>query len=225
MIKWHLTQEEERLARAVWPCTPGEQRKGPESLDEFFLWCRYVYQSVVKAMKSGDIEEYYRATQRVEKLEMLGLGFGAIDLREQIRQPLQDFLQRISPGSEPPLDKLLPVARAYVEWCHEQLQSVRSAGSAESVEPTNSKQVLPERCEQAFREYKLATQELEGHPKDRDVYDWLKRNYPKDHELPTFDTWARYLRKARRFHGDRKNNPVAGRGGRSLIRRDGRSAG
>ena len=40
----------------------------------------------------------------------------------------------------------------------------------------------------------------------------------KDYNLPSFETWGRYLRKARRLLGEQKNTPRAGRlRGRSIV--------
>ena len=37
------------------------------------------------------------------------------------------------------------------------------------------------------------------------------------YDLPSLDTWTRYLRTARKYLGERKNTPVAGRTGRSIV--------
>ncbi len=50
---------------------------------------------------------------------------------------------------------------------------------------------------------------------DRAAYRWLKEH--EEERLPPYETWVRYVREARRTLGTRKNNPRAGRGGRSII--------
>jgi hypothetical protein len=54
---------------------------------------------------------------------------------------------------------------------------------------------------------------------DREAYDWLEEYLEKD-ELPTFETWSRYLRQARNRLGQLKNRPRRGRTGRSVARGD-----
>jgi hypothetical protein len=52
---------------------------------------------------------------------------------------------------------------------------------------------------------------------DREVYEWIAAHLENCEKLPSFGTWTRYLREARATHGARKNNPRAGRSGRSTV--------
>ena len=70
-------------------------------------------------------------------------------------------------------------------------------------------------CEHmAYLMYGLACRELSDGvrlPKDREAYRWLKEHdalvSKHRYELPDFETWARYVRAARKRHGDQKNTP------------------
>lgn len=48
-------------------------------------------------------------------------------------------------------------------------------------------------------------------PTDREVWEWLLIHRRKGEDLPNFETWQRYIREARKFHGCQKNTPRAGR--------------
>lgn len=54
-------------------------------------------------------------------------------------------------------------------------------------------------------------------PTDKAVFEWLLVHVSRIEEMPKFDTWRRYLRQARKYHGCQKNTPRAGRPmGRSI---------
>ncbi len=56
---------------------------------------------------------------------------------------------------------------------------------------------------------------------DNDVYNWLKENgFSEDdsYELPSPETWKRYIRSGRKAHGTQKNTPRKGRAGRSIVK-------
>lgn len=56
---------------------------------------------------------------------------------------------------------------------------------------------------------------------DNDVYNWLKENgFSEDdsYELPSLETWKRYLRYGRKAHGTQKNTRRKGRTGRSIVK-------
>jgi hypothetical protein len=78
---------------------------------------------------------------------------------------------------------------------------------------------LPLSCERAYRQFQRVIS-LWGEMTDKQAYDWLKEQDKETEELPDFDTWARYLRKARRHYGTQKNTPRAGRNGRSIATLD-----
>jgi hypothetical protein len=90
-------------------------------------------------------------------------------------------------------------------------------------EPPTEPPRLPPSHEKAYRQYKDATDknptQLNG-ATDREVYEWLQK-HAEDEKLPSLDSWARYLRNARRHYGDQKNTPRAGRPtGKSVVRKD-----
>lgn len=55
---------------------------------------------------------------------------------------------------------------------------------------------------------------------DEMAYEWLREHRSATDPLPNFDTWARYLREARRELGVQKNRPRHGRRGRSVRKAD-----
>jgi len=81
----------------------------------------------------------------------------------------------------------------------------------------------------AWKSFQRAVDEHGVTLPDREAYDWLKNvdqlqdlepgDLLYDYELPPFDSWARYLRKARNVLGQNKYSPRAGRDtGRSIVR-------
>ncbi|MBN2023910.1 MAG: hypothetical protein JW809_14095 [Pirellulales bacterium] len=84
---------------------------------------------------------------------------------------------------------------------------------------------------QAYLAYQCAERKAEKRLTDRKAYDlFRKEGIPtnqgdlgeiEDYKLPTFDTWSRCLRVARRSLGEQKNTPRAGRPrGRSIVKRN-----
>lgn len=76
------------------------------------------------------------------------------------------------------------------------------------------------RFEIAFQAFNLAEQGSGESLNDLDAYEWLKENGPEDYQLPDFATWVRYVRGGRAFYSQQKNQPRAGRTGRSIVRPD-----
>ncbi len=62
----------------------------------------------------------------------------------------------------------------------------------------------------ALNQSEYAQLEDSGLATDRDAYDWLKECNGVD-DLRSFETWARYLRRARKALGKQKNLPRRGR--------------
>ena len=104
----------------------------------------------------------------------------------------------------------------------------------------NDRHKTPKACQvSAMKAYKYALKQSEPKPPssgavmpetpeslqlktDTDVYDWLKdeqetKGLPNGYKLPSFHTWARYLRVVRRQTRTKKNTPAAGRAGRSVV--------
>jgi hypothetical protein len=75
--------------------------------------------------------------------------------------------------------------------------------------------------QKAFGQFRWAIEQnaaLDG-AADRDVYDWLTEHLDDGEQLPTFETWGRYLREARAAADARKNTSRGGRcAGRSIAR-------
>jgi hypothetical protein len=80
----------------------------------------------------------------------------------------------------------------------------------------------------AYRAFDAAQRRAERELEDREAYDLLKEEgMPEedgalaDYLLPAFDTWARYLRVARKALGEQKYSPRAGRPtGKSIVRKN-----
>jgi hypothetical protein len=91
-----------------------------------------------------------------------------------------------------------------------------------SPDVTERPKLTPSR-EKAIRQYNDAVDknpaQLNG-ATDLEVYDWLKE-HAEGEQLPSFATWARYLREARDYYDAHKYTPKAGRStGKSVVRRD-----
>jgi hypothetical protein len=81
---------------------------------------------------------------------------------------------------------------------------------------------LPPAREKAYQQFQWAVQQdaaLEG-ATDRDVYEWLKEKLDEDDKLPSFASWSKYVRDARKIQGVSKHTSRAGRTGRSIVTPD-----
>lgn len=80
---------------------------------------------------------------------------------------------------------------------------------------------LPPSKEKAYWSYESACRacpDLEG-KHDDDVYEWLREHGPSKYELPSIETWKRYLRAGRKLRGTQKHQCRSGRHyGRSVVR-------
>ncbi len=82
--------------------------------------------------------------------------------------------------------------------------------------------------QRAWASYDEASKRESQMKTDKEVYEWLKENGcevygdnqddPTSQRLPSYDTWARYVRKMRAMTEQQKNTPRIGRTGRSIIR-------
>jgi hypothetical protein len=84
---------------------------------------------------------------------------------------------------------------------------------------------LREQCRLALEGFEAARSALSERPSvtrvtDEMAYEWLQEHRSGTEPLPSFDTWARYLRDARRELGVQKNRPRRGRTGRSVRKAD-----
>lgn len=112
-------------------------------------------------------------------------------------------------------------------------ESIRPAKEAETrIDSTNTKQnqerkqevgdkSLEVRYEKAYQSYCYAVEKNTGIETDKQAYDWLKENgcEDEDYQLPSFETWQRYVQSGRKYHGTQKNKPRGGRTGRSVVQR------
>jgi hypothetical protein len=83
---------------------------------------------------------------------------------------------------------------------------------------------MPNVVRAAFLAYETAANRHPGKVSDRAAYDWAKENVREDCRFPTFETFATYLRRARRLLGEQKNRPRRGRVGRSIVDVKGRDS-
>jgi hypothetical protein len=69
-------------------------------------------------------------------------------------------------------------------------------------------------------EYAIKTNPKLADAKDRDVYNWLRENGSdeENYQLPSFETWLRYIGKGRTVLGTQKNTRCYGKTGRSIVK-------
>ena len=91
----------------------------------------------------------------------------------------------------------------------------RVEGTAETFRRELLLEQMPRSAREAYKGYRIAVESVGPGIRDRDAWDWLASHCPPGYRLPDFDTWARYLREARRLLGEQKNSPRDGRSGRS----------
>jgi len=73
---------------------------------------------------------------------------------------------------------------------------------------------LPTAWDRAYQSYRMTTEEDPSLETDKEVYHYIRKNgcnLYEDGDLPEFETWARYVRRARRVRGEQKHHPRAGR--------------
>jgi hypothetical protein len=143
------------------------------------------------------------------------------DLEETKQLPevkrLREYL--ISREQEPTADGLVwllqEIRRSHRELTAEQLVDLGIdealellARTVPSPREADDGKKLPPSRRTAFKQYQLAVSSgtLASNPTDREAYDWCTGHNDGD-PLPRFETWARYLREARRAHGTQKHTP------------------
>lgn len=91
--------------------------------------------------------------------------------------------------------------------------------------------VVSKSISNAYRSFEYACRQSGGHLSDRDAYNYLEENGVDEsdphcgdlesYELPSIETWGRYLRDGRRAYGTQKNRRrLTSTGSRSVIRQD-----
>jgi hypothetical protein len=100
----------------------------------------------------------------------------------------------------------------------EKIQPLVNSGKSPSTRVDGPSDRPPRAAELAYRSYKIAEHNVGTGITDQMAYAWLRENGHPDYDLPSFDTWARYLRIARPHYDDQKNQSRRGRSGRSTVR-------
>lgn len=134
-------------------------------------------------------------------------------LHSDDHRPVQFAGDTRLPGDWEP-DAFWPIADA--GW-RDRLLTLRALAELRTAEPTADATVLKPTLEMAYRAYQSAAGHFDREPTDQKAYDWLKENGLAEYDLPSFDTWQRYVRKARRFygtplrtHGPQHHRPLTG---------------
>lgn len=88
-------------------------------------------------------------------------------------------------------------------------ESGSTAGKSKSLRP----------CDQiAFSQYQRAVEQEQSIKTDDEAYDWVADDMKADGiQLTRRDNWKRYVRSARKFHGEQKNGPRIGNETRSVV--------
>ncbi len=216
-------ESSEELLNVLNPPPPGEPPNitasytPPETLPQHAAMLRGTYRTAVNVIVTlSDIMARLQTHQPwIDPGEIVKLG----RFREALRS-YGDNADRADDNSIQPR-----VAAAAKTATEEPAQLDRSPlVGAESDEGSDQTPVMLPAHHRAYQSFERAIKErpdlAEG--TDREVYDWLAENDPDpdhDYELPAFETWARYVREARKALNRRKNTPRYGRaeGSRSIV--------
>ena len=95
--------------------------------------------------------------------------------------------------------------------------AVSLADSSASAECPNMTDRPCRSAEMAYQAYQHAERNIGTRVTDKEAYAWLRENGLAEYPLPSYENWARYLRKGRRHYHDQKNGRRAGRSGRSIV--------
>ena len=114
------------------------------------------------------------------------------------------------------------LAKAFAPMFEKMLKSAQACpGDQTSSVPENG---LSARASRAWKDYQDAIGKgkfINSPPNDREVWEWLLYHRCKGEDMPQFETWQRYIREARKFHGCQKNTPRSGREfGKSISLKD-----
>jgi len=81
----------------------------------------------------------------------------------------------------------------------------------------NGGNILAARYESAYQSYEHASRKLPPEKQtDQEAYEFLKEYGMPEYKLPAYETWKRYVREGRHYHGTQKKHPTVGRAGRSI---------
>jgi hypothetical protein len=103
--------------------------------------------------------------------------------------------------------------KALIEVLHVCLEAISPTSRTSETEVcSNPGSETPSKTvEAAYQSYCVAEQEL-GSCTDKEAYDWLEENSPVvEYVLPTFESWAKYVRAGRKHYGTNKNTKKAKR--------------
>ena len=158
----------------------------------------------------------FRATEAIDRVRTYVLSKYSAELTiGTARRFLGDLIQTcsLSVGAAEALP--LEAAMDRLDGAHS-----GTGGGREDVEHDASIDLAPSR-RKAMSQYLDALNQcpaLQGGP-DRAVYEWITEHAEGD-PLPSFDTWAKYLREARKATGTNKNTSRLGRAARSVAKPD-----
>ena len=79
---------------------------------------------------------------------------------------------------------------------------------------------LPAPVEAAYQSYRYVESQLCRRFTDKEAHAYLKERGPKDYDVPDFSTWQRYVGAGRKYYKKKKNQPRAGRRGKSVVASD-----
>lgn len=168
--------------------------------------------------------------QLVSELEVKGKQLAAARVDREYAQ-LAESLRHAVKQNNPPKIKddfvLWDVSQEFLctlrGLCRFQDEIDRQFRVSANSQPTDapSKELSPV-AQAAWEQYQTALARgnfKSSAPTDKNVYEWLLIHMRLGDTMVYFDTWQRYLRKARRYYGCQKNTPRRGREhGSSIIR-------
>jgi hypothetical protein len=168
-------------------------------------------------------------TVTLAEVESIFYGFDAATIAKLYANPLYAGLswKKISAMEE---DRLLHLTRSVLDKLMARLQKNFKKAQAK-IPPQNHSDDgiatesaengdLSGHAEAAYQSYAYAESQLGCRVTDKQVYAYLKEHGPRDYDLPSFETWRRYVAAGRNFHTAQKNTPRSGRSGKSIVRLD-----
>lgn len=153
----------------------------------------------------------------MQRLRTVAAKYGASfdDIREQ-------DIEKLAVLVGAPIDEIKPgLSYAKLElyvtrWAMAQRASAKPPAAADPAKNGRSENLQP--CWiQAHDAYQRAVANESCGETLKAVHDWLHENDPDDYNLPSFGTWAKYVRAYRNATGGTVNHSRRGRTGRSVV--------
>jgi hypothetical protein len=175
---------------------------GPLWAGDLFAW------EMVARTRLADVVEYLRGQVEARTHDLGGDGRakGSADLTGDDGLSADGVRKSNSPGEEAPKSQADKVP-------------VSGGSEGDGQHRAAGRELSPTR-EKAYRQYRCVVDSsaLGPNPTDREVYGWLDRHNDGD-EMPSLDSWQRYLGDARYYYGTQKRKPRRGRPhGKSIVR-------